>query len=1162
MARSIAVLTFLGSCSGLLGMAAASVQAQTGPGRPTIRLATPFAGPVWRIDVDAAENFAVGSNAAKAATIWPLADARAALTARLPLQDQERKRAHAVAISANAELVAMSVPPRVDAAGRSVVASGAVYVIRRATGRVVYVLDGTGSDIATRPQSLAFSSDGAHLAAVLSSGCGVRVWSMRTAKLVLRDDVGYGGEPGIDRCCRSGEDRCNALPDTTGVKFMPSSAERNYLVTSGDSGVRAYRRSGEQIVLSAHAAPASIDLERPAGIAVSPDGQRLLVGDRRDNALPPPLRLRLAVLDSTTLQPVRQNLEVSASALTSNAFLQSGPEVADMAQTSLERVAWLSARGEQTLVGAGAFPCEIVRPELVVAPPGTQLRGAMCLVRWSWRDPDALPRFVPVGSERVMDVAALPKRGGMLILSQQRIAAIDADGKPLTVADRPVLDLHNTAIDLRGSSGRFRISSDGRTVAMDDYRVLAGGQGTVTFEIDGLRTTADSSRAASLDPDQGEGAVPPIVDGWRNVQGRSPLIAGRPLPAAEVGRNEIFRSVAVLRQRKSLVIGSSEQLRLVDYSGAGPRVLCREPITEDVYRVNITPDGNLIISGHADGTVRWWRVHDRGGGGCQLQRLLTAHIGEATPGRWTWAAWRPNGLYARDMASGLKLEWQRTLPDGQVGTTEFHRLLLFIDRDAIRKALDPVVIAPSPDEVIASQTPEEDLIVLAERPVPVVELASEPALRTARTTLALRLAAEKGWPKRITARLSDDTHLTLVYKGRAAPVGESIFIDAADAADGKLVEIDVDLPPKARMRTGADVQICFFIGDDPQPDGCHPLKWMGDPAPPPPRRLWALFVAVSKAAPGSGLDLRFPENDAIDLARLFIDDFERRAVERRSPVPPDFTRVELHLAVSATAGAEAELGELARRSWVKRLRADKADIAEALQQIAQAMNEVARTEPGDDLFLMTYSGHGIVDPNRPGGSAFLVAEATLPIVTERDLKIAGARAMSSAELLHLLRQIPTRKVIIVDACRSLARMRVARPFSPELMRTEFERGSLDTHFFFSSDVGQEAFELEKEAFDKSRPKDRQGNGLFTYGLLTGLTRPRSDQISPAAARRIDIPWLAHYLQNVFFDNERPDSPAMQLKAADPQNIDYLPTPRYIPARSDHGSQIMRTLEGN
>ena len=67
---------------------------------------------------------------------------------------------------------------------------------------------------------------------------------------------------------------------------------------------------------------------------------------------------------------------------------------------------------------------------------------------------------------------------------------------------------------------------------------------------------------------------------------------------------------------------------------------------------------------------------------------------------------------------------------------------------------------------------------------------------------------------------------------------------------------------------------------------------------------------------------------------------------------------------------------------------------------------------------MAYSGHGMVDPNRRGGSAFLTADATISVNTDSDLKLMGGKALSSQELLHLLRQIPARKMIVLDACRS------------------------------------------------------------------------------------------------------------------------------------------------
>src|SRR5262249_36410971 len=238
----------------------------------------------------------------------------------------------------------------------------------------------------------------------------------------------------------------------------------------------------------------------------------------------------------------------------------------------------------------------------------------------------------------------------------------------------------------------------------------------------------------------------------------------------------------------------------------------------------------------------------------------------------------------------------------------------------------------------------------------------------------------------------------------------------------------------------------------------------------------------------------------------------------------------------------------------------KADIAAALQKAAQDIAKMNAAEPGDDLFLMTYSGHGIVDPNRPGGSVLLTADSTALVKTARDLERMGAKGLRSGGLLHLLRQIPRRKMIIIDACRSLFGVPIARPFSPELMRTEFEGESLDAHFFFSSDVGQESFELEEVAFDQGRSKDRQGNGLFTYALLNALTKPRRDVRPMELASRIDIPWVDSFMRNVFFNLHDANSPANLLRRTYPYILPYVPTPKYIPARSDRTDKLIRTLE--
>src|SRR5262249_55038716 len=128
----------------------------------------------------------------------------------------------------------------------------------------------------------------------------------------------------------------------------------------------------------------------------------------------------------------------------------------------------------------------------------------------------------------------------------------------------------------------------------------------------------------------------------------------------------------------------------ISYADGSPVVLCREAIAEDAYRVNITPDGAIAVTGHSDGTLRWYRI-SRFNKGCHFEPLLTVHISEYAPGKWTWAAWRPAGKFggrlARGVESRIPLEWQRAGKDGGVVTVPLERAITWYDWDAVKNAL-------------------------------------------------------------------------------------------------------------------------------------------------------------------------------------------------------------------------------------------------------------------------------------------------------------------------------------------------------------------------------------------------------------------------------------------------------------------------------------------
>ena len=163
------------------------------------------------------ERYVVSSSPYKAVNVWPLDDLQSKSILRVPIRKEQRKRAHGVAISADGKLVASSVPPRAASNGLPRSGTAKIYLLDRKNGEQLAQIKG----IATRPQALRFSSDGKYLAAVLSDGCGLRVWKAPSWQLFYSDDQDYGGG---DQCTLTGKALdVDLKPDTTGLAFSPLS---------------------------------------------------------------------------------------------------------------------------------------------------------------------------------------------------------------------------------------------------------------------------------------------------------------------------------------------------------------------------------------------------------------------------------------------------------------------------------------------------------------------------------------------------------------------------------------------------------------------------------------------------------------------------------------------------------------------------------------------------------------------------------------------------------------------------------------------------------------------------------------------------------------------------------------------------------------------------
>jgi hypothetical protein len=1098
------------------GVAAATADA---PDRPSLRMKSPFAAPLWRLDVDGNENVAVLSSAYKAATVWQIPHTETVTTLRVPLRPEQRKRAHAVAIDPAAKIVALSVPPAIGTDGAALAGTSRIYILDRSTGRVEHIIDG----VASRPQALRFSPDGAYLAAVLSSACGLRVWSIEGWKEIAADDIKYGGRfAGAPKCSSTGDvTDYDDYPDTTGIVFPPESSHGVWLVTSGDTGIRSYVKSGETVTLKDYVTPAAIDLERPSMLAASPDGTQMVVGERRCRNDDPGakyltdlrtcsdrnkiLRFRVAVLKTADLTPARAPLEVAESDLTEPSRLDPTRN-SSIQQATLDQVAWGNIDGTDYAFAAGAFPCGIAKA--VLTAPETDRE--QCVLRWKLSGEQPRPEFIPIGTDRVLDMRWLQKRQGLLYASLRRVSAVTAEGAPLQFDNDGTFRENNINADFRGGSGEFRISPDGSQVVFEDYSSIDAAPMRVRFNL----STTTARAGASSDPTM---ALPDqdilVVRNWHDAVRRPPILNNVQIEGSEYKKDEIYRSVALLQSRKLAVLGSSEYLRILSYAGPKPQTACKVALAEDAYRVNITPDAGIVVSGHSDGALRWHRVRWQGDK-CALQLVVTVHLQQTAPGRWEHFAYLPSGQYSFDPSLAELFEWQFTEGEGKharVRTTPYTKIPEWYDRNAVANALHAPAAEKSLVELATPAQPNGKRIVERAPPPRILDVLDEPPLDGAQgEQISVRLGIQDAdaqiWPKRLTAT-ANGTPIKLALR-------DSVAQSILDLEKGDEAEIRIELPLTTRL-IARQIILCFQLDGEHQT--CRPFAWDGPVVTDIPRRLWAVIVGIADYDI-TDYKIPFADNDAIDLAQLFVGDFEHRSKAANPDLPIDYQSLHVDLIVSRLSAPVSDLEALKAQGVAISDNPNRNAVIDALERIADRAKE---EDLSNDLFLFFFSGHGFVyngSDNAPH-TAFAMPGIGHAI-GEQDLK---DHVLRSDELLRLFKQIPGQKLIVIDACRNLHFSAITGPYDPANAILEFTDDLLSAHFLFSSKVGQTSGWSPDIAFNTTRPSDARGNSYFTYALLKTLTDPAAlhATISEPTLVKVNVRKMADQIPLFFEDQKWP-----------------------------------------
>ena len=211
------------------------------PRTPILRIETGMhTAAISRIGVDRAGKFLVTASHDKTARVWELQTGRLLRVLRVPIGDGNEGKLFAAAISPDGNMIAAGGRNSMDGLHEC------VYLFDRESGRLVRRLTGLPNVVL----HLAFSPDGALLAATLGGTNGVRVWRTSDWAEVGRDTA-YG-----DGSCGADFDRAGRL-----------------VTSSRDGSVRLYDQAMR--LLAKQAVPVG---KLPYAVRFSPNGRKVAVG--------------------------------------------------------------------------------------------------------------------------------------------------------------------------------------------------------------------------------------------------------------------------------------------------------------------------------------------------------------------------------------------------------------------------------------------------------------------------------------------------------------------------------------------------------------------------------------------------------------------------------------------------------------------------------------------------------------------------------------------------------------------------------------------------------------------------------------------------------------------------------------------------------------------
>lgn len=1070
---------------------------------PRLELTSPFSGTPQSLDGSASGEFLVTTASSQILTLWSrYSETRwQSHVIHAPPRDEYASGSYLGAISPDANYIAFAVPPLADGRGGYQSGTARIYMIERTSQQLITVFS---AGIPTRITRLRFSQDGNYLAGMLAQGCGVRLWARqqwtnpdREQAPDFSDDEGYGDKDGASACCVGPDTSvCEALPNGTDVIFTGvTDGTAPWMITLSQNGLRTYvrsnqnpRRAGSDLMT----APA-MTLDRPARMAMSPDGTKLAVGDL--------FGLRVAILGRDGVR-----FRWSATLKVPDEMLSAeGKDEVQNNRIFLASPAWAQSDGRVLLYAFGYLPSGAF-----VDGPRESNANRIAIF-----DPESGGvQLIPLGAD--IDTSLHIWRPtlsatAIFFISTYALSAIKVGApSPQIVAGR-------MALDLRGND--------------DDWALKLNRQRKQLF----LSSPAGDSSSVALEFDYGEMRVSDvryygnIADLQTDIEGRNPTggyydadaqrkewrfkdrISDPPLPAffdkplsiEQLYPNEVSYSGAKLPDRNMAVWGTSRALRII---GGDGKISCTRPIGSPAFRMNITPDARMVVVGLGDGTIRWYRLDDPMGA-C-LPLVASLYLTRNQDNTWGFLAWLPNGKFMTSGGAALK-----DLACYPVGSSDnlgpcidFQDTDMFFSPAEVRRALAEAesterLAAPALASVVAAKTQEKPASIYLESKL-------QTSIRGLPITFTM--AGLEGGPRYLTLVAGAGSDLPFTVDGTTYSQARPFRIDGRQT-----LNVLSELPPNVLHRS-EQIKICAILSSRPDVDAsstlrlsgqpCRAVTWTGNNSPPGKRKLWALLIGFSQAPKGDVPQLQFAHEDAINFAR-----FLQRDIKGDLPGKSDFNDVDITLLVAAE---KVDGPALNRDLKITTLRTELGDsrfhvmppqsghyvdaVRNTLKNIIKEIKDPTRPDKADwqDEVLVYFSGHGfskyVDDDQQPYTQVGLVTPdssasfETGVIWVDTDL----ASDLRTSNLVSLL---------IIDACSSQIDKEDDASSERIQLKLHIFRGSpiegqTELQFFLGSALGRYSYEQQDYAVDDFVPGfslwpagvGTKGSGVFSLGLLASL----------------------------------------------------------------------------